>query len=110
MHQTHASTNQCIKKNCNTYQSIANLIDGLVHVSRLLGASDDGALETCDNFGLVRLLNLFKKREEVTDFEKPRKIVYKKDSGTLAKPHEFRRVGNESAKDGMSNSSISFSK
>ena len=102
MHRTHTSTNQCMKKNCNTYQSIADLIDRLVHVGRLLGASDDGALETCDNFGLVRLLNLFKKRAKVTDVETPRKRIYKRNGGTLAKQHGFRRVGNESAKDCMS--------
>ena len=80
MHQTHASTNQCIKNNCDTYQSIANLIDGLVHVSRLLGASDDGSLETCDNFGLVRLLNLLNEHEKTTNVEKPRKNIYQGDS------------------------------
>ena len=84
-----------MKKNCNTYQSIADLIDRLVHVGRLLGASDDGALETCDNFGLVRFLDLSKERKKTTYVEKPRKYVYKGDSESLGKALSYPDKSNK---------------
>ena len=78
MHRTHTSTNQCMKKNCNTYQSIADLIDRLVHVGRLLGASDDGALETGDDLGLVGFLDLSKERKK-QQMLRNRVNIYKKE-------------------------------
>ena len=93
-----------MKKNCNTYQSIADLIDRLVHVGRLLGASDDGALETCDNFGLVRFLDLSKERKKTTYVEKPRKYIYIKEIANHWQRHSripTSQIRNESAKDCM---------